>query len=235
MYKYFESIIMQLFSASLVKLLCHFLPIFLAAAPNQEWCKALVRQELPSIPGWCSQKKAAAMMDLIFQVKPDVCVEIGVFGGSSLFPTATALKSLGKGKVYAIDPWNHFECTRYFNDDANKRWWESVDLEGIYSSFISLINRHQVEEQCQVIRETSERAAPLIGEIDILHIDGNHCDEAAFIDVLLYEPKVRLGGYIWFDGWASAFRAYDQIKQRCHIRKVIDSGGCILLQKVSVD
>jgi len=64
------------------------------------------------IPGWCSDEKAQAMMDLVFSEQPQVCVEIGVFGGSSVFPTAMALRRLGNGVIYAIDPWKTEEAIK---------------------------------------------------------------------------------------------------------------------------
>ena len=62
---------------------------------------------LPSLEGWCSREKALNFIDLVLEVKPQVCVEIGVFGGSSLFPVASALKHRGEGIVIGIDPWDN--------------------------------------------------------------------------------------------------------------------------------
>ncbi len=202
--------------------------------PAKEQCKEEVRQVLPYLPGWCSQKKAFAMMDLIFQTNPDVCVEIGVFGGASIFPTAKALKCLGKGFVYAIDPWDVNECVKCYQiNDADYNWWKSLDMEGIFRSFTKLIFDYRLETNCIVIRATSAVAAPLIGEIDILHIDGHNCDEVVLINMTNYLPKVKVGGYIWFEGQATAPQAYEIAIQCCQIKKVIESGRCVLLQKIS--
>jgi len=85
---------------------------------------------------------------------------------------------------------------------------------------------------------TSEQASSEIPEIDILHIDGNHQD-AALLDVELYFPKVKSGGYIWFDDIKSsnvqkkkkATIALESILPECEIIEYVDNGICILIRK----
>jgi hypothetical protein len=76
------------------------------------------------------------MMDLIYEVKPEICVEVGVFAGSSIYPTASALKFLHCGVVYAIDSWNNLDCIKgYDSDDANYHWkW--INLHSLINSFL---------------------------------------------------------------------------------------------------
>ncbi len=92
-----------------------------------------------------------------------------------------------------------------------------------------------MQKYCHIIINTSKSAAPQIKTIDILHIDGNHCDESAYIDVIKYVPKVKIGGYIWFDGWSTATNAFEYIKKTCYVEKVVDNGRCILLKKMFPD
>ncbi len=198
--------------------------------------KQYVLNILPTIPGWCSSAKASAMMDLIFETRPQVCVEIGVFCGASLFPTASALKFLNQGVVYGIDPWNVYECVKHYPDNSeHARWWVSVDLESICHQCFNLIRGYNLSNNCIIIRDTSERASHRINAIDILHIDADHSDVSAFLDVLNYAPKVKVGGFIWFDGWASASRAFEYLKKTCYVKQVIDEGRCVLLEKVFPD
>ena len=65
-----------------------------------------VRIILPSIHGWCSYEKAEKFVETITDQKPQLCVEIGVFGGSSLIPQALALKP-HSGVIIGIDPWKN--------------------------------------------------------------------------------------------------------------------------------
>ena len=76
----------------------------LSADTGIDALKQNVQTVLPTLEGWCSKSKANHFIDLILAVKPEVYVEIGVFGGSSIFPVASALKYLGKGVVIGIDP-----------------------------------------------------------------------------------------------------------------------------------
>ena len=198
----------------------------------QEECKESALTLMKQVPGWCSEEKASSMMDLIFSYQPEVCVEIGVFAGASLLPTACSLKCLGKGLVYAIDPWDKDECVKiYPENDANKQWWENIDMDQVHANFVDLVDFYQLNEQCIILKETSEQAASKIGDIDILHIDGNHQDESALIDVNLYVPKVKKGGYVWFDGWATAPKAFDALKKSCRFKKFVNRGQCILVEK----
>jgi len=172
------------------------------------------------VEGWCTDEKSKAMMELIRMVKPEVCVEIGVFGGASIYPTARALRYNKKGVVYAIDPWRHIDCQEgYDADDVNYQWWTQVDLERIYRGFLIMLKRFRLVDYCKVIRGTSVEALPEFedGSIDILHIDGNHSELTSLRDVRNYLPKVKSGGYIWMDdaNWPTTQRAVEELTERC--------------------
>src|SRR5665213_3143942 len=109
---------------------------FLSGAETEkEWesCKIKTLARQHEAQGWCSKEKAEKLMDLIYEAQPTVCVEVGVFGGSSIYPTARALQYLGQGKVYAIDPWAKEDCqVGYDINDPNYIWWSSINLDEIY-------------------------------------------------------------------------------------------------------
>ncbi len=196
-----------------------------------------VTSQLPFINGWCSKEKAESFIDLVLSENPEVWVEIGVFGGSSLLPVLSALQFLGKGTAIAIDAWDRFECIRHFDfvqDKEDLRWWANLDLEQIYISFLDLINRNGLQNFCKIVRKSSEAAAQEIGPIDVLHIDGNHSETASVLDVQLYLPKVKQGGFIWYNDclWEKRQAALDLLLEECQYVKLIDNGNCILLRKV---
>lgn len=172
------------------------------------------------LEGWCTPEKARHMMDLIYQVKPEVCVEIGVFGGASIYPTASALKYVNRGQVYAIDPWINSNCLDgYAPDDPNYQWWSSINLEQIYLGFLNMLTQFQLKPQCVVLRMTASMALNMFADesIDILHIDGNHTEEVALSDAMSYLPKVKKGGYIWFDdvNWPTTRTAIEFLLLHC--------------------
>jgi len=175
-------------------------------------------------------------MDLIYEVNPAVCVEVGVFGGSSIYPTASALKFLNRGTVYAIDSWSAPDCLEgYPSNDPNYQWWGSVDLETVYLSFVKMLNRFQLDPYCIVMRTTGLKALDQFANesIDILHIDGNHTEDAALSDAQMYLPKVKKGGYIWFDDadWSTTRRAWEFLNLHCIKDEMRSTNAYFLFKK----
>lgn len=188
------------------------------SAEKFEHFKKEVFSHQKEIHGWCTSEKAEKMMDLIYQVRPKVCVEIGVFGGSSIYPTASALKYINQGLVYAIDPWKVDDCLiGYQPDDANYMWWSMINYEEIYQHFQNMLKRFKLTDFCTTLRMTSNEALSIFADesIDILHIDGNHSEDAAYLDILMYLPKVKKGGYIWFDdvNWNTTNKAINYLER----------------------
>jgi predicted O-methyltransferase YrrM len=173
-----------------------------------------------SLQGWCTPEKARRMMDLIYEIKPEVCIEIGVFGGSSIYPTASALKFINRGRVYAIDPWMNSYCLDgYTDDNPNYQWWSRIDLNHIYHEFVNMLNYFQLTPYCTIMRMTGLLALDHFADesIDILHIDGNHTPDIALSDAEMYLPKVKKGGYIWLDdvNWPTTLLAREFLLATC--------------------
>lgn len=217
--------------------------LFLSAALqgyNPDWEQnkkgVLVYQNEQYILGWCTHEKAEKMMDLIFDTHPQVCVEIGVFGGSSIYPTASALKYLGSGVVYAIDPWSREECLKgYAPTDPNYIWWNQVDQEKIYQGFEAMLQRFELTPYSKTLRMTSREALAQFEDesIDILHIDGNHTEQIALADAKMFLPKVKKGGYIWFDdaNWKSTNKATMYLNEHCVLDENRSTNACFLYKK----
>ena len=199
--------------------------------------KQSVCTALPQIEGWCSREKALNFIDLVLEVEPDVCVDIGAFGGSSVFPVASTLKFLNHGIIYTIDPWNVVESIRHFDPIVNIvdfAWWSKLNYDAIYNSYQKMLKRYDLQAYCITLKMTSEVAVDKIENIDILYIDGGHSETAFLTDVVLYLPKVRSGGYIWMNDslWEQAQPAVDFLLEHCEVIKLIDNGNCILFKKL---
>jgi hypothetical protein len=208
---------------------------FLYADPVDD-LKKTVTDAMPNLYGWCTKEKALNFIDLVLEVKPKICVEIGVFGGKSLFPVAAALKFLGQGIVIGIDPWSQEEIIPYFDpvkDLAHINWWSKVNMDQIYYSYLNTLSHYGLEDYVITLRSTSAIASYAMGEIDILHLDGNHTESMVTRDVELYLPKVRSGGYIWLNDslWSNMQPAVDILFDTCDLVKLVDSGNCILFRK----
>ncbi len=186
---------------------------------------AQVKQEafgfMSYLTGWCTERKASTLIDIILKIKPQKIVEIGVYGGRSVVPMACALKALGQGTVYGIDPWNNYEATVGVMNTDNLNYWSSIDLQGIKRNLMQKIAQFGLENSIILIESTSE-AAPAIQDIDILHIDGNHSDVTSYFDVTKWAPLVRPGGWIilddmtWYEnGIFTTARAAEWLNTHC--------------------
>ena len=196
--------------------------------------------EHTSVPGWCSAEKATSIYELIKRTKASLCVEIGVFGGSSFFPQAIAIQELGFGKVAGIDPWKTTCAVESMCNVENIHWWSSVDLESICHDFMSRRSRLGLDGCTAILREKSADAAGSFADdsINVLHIDGNHSESISSSDAFLYLPKVKLQGHIFFDDifWIekgevpSTNKALNYLLEFCdpvrHVGK-----DCLLLRK----
>lgn len=177
--------------------------------------KKIALQSMNELEGWCSKYKASVLIDLILMLKPQIIVEIGVFGGKSLIPMAYALKENGMGAVYGIDPWDSAKSIEGM-DGANKEYWNKVDHDAILQGLKRKIKKFNLVDQIELIRRTSEDA-PLLYNIDILHIDGNHSDVTSLFDVNKWVPLMNKGGLIIFDdiNWASTKTAVKWLDDNC--------------------
>lgn len=156
------------------------------------------------LTGWCSYQKAAILVDLILRSKAQRILEIGVYGGRSLVPMAVAARSVG-GKVYGIDPWCEVDSLEHVENESNRNFWANVNYDEMLADLEAKIRSFGLADTVELIRTSSEEADP-IGEIDLLHIDGNHSEYTSYLDVRKWVPYVKTGGWIVFDDlyWSEA-------------------------------
>jgi hypothetical protein len=207
------------------------------AALSWEQYKQETIQELPTIPGWCTKEKAELLMDLIYETQPNICIEIGAFGGSTTYPLARALQFNGQGILYTIDAWDNQTAIKGLErNDPNTSWWSNLDMKAIYCQFVSLLSRKQLTNFCRPIPVSSENAISIFSNesIDFLYIDGNFSNLGALQDVLLYFPKVKMGGYICLNDsdCESKNKALAHLMKNCQWLKAKSLGkSCIVFKK----
>lgn len=183
---------------------------------NSDSVKQEAYEAMKTLEGWCSEKKASILIDIILAFKPKNVVEIGVFGGKSLIPMAMALRANGRGTIFGVDPWTA-EAALQGMDETNKVWWESLDYTNIFKYFVAKIDEFQLRKQIILLKTTS-KDAPIVYDIDVLHIDGNHSAETSYIDVTKWVPLVKKGGVIilsdvfWLDTSKWEFTQAESIK-----------------------
>lgn len=194
------------------------------------------------IPGWFLDARADAIASLVLNTRPKICVEIGVFGGTSLIPIAMTLKFLKSGRVYAVDSWNNNDSIKYMtDDDPNKMWWSTLPLNDTYKNFIRTLKTNKLMKYCTVYKEDSINAASHFKDnsIDLLHWDGNHTFLGAQKEFRAYLPKVKIGGYILVNdiNWSVADKlpiqlAADVLFESCELIDSLYEGNIYLFKKL---
>lgn len=182
-----------------------------------------VLKEKPNFPGWCPDDKAQHIMNLVLTNNSKICVELGVFGGSSFFPTAAALAYKKQGIIYAIDPWNNEHCLEGYEEMTSDhyKYWSTVNLNKIMNMFIEGMHKNGLDATYCMMRMTSAKAFLHFDNefIDFIHIDGNHSEQSAIFDVEHWLPKVKKGGIICFDDawWESTQSAIQILLKECDL------------------
>lgn len=211
-----------------------------ASYQDQEFELLKVRVQKALINSWCSPQKADLLMDLVAEHRPQICVEVGAFTGSSILPVAAALDHFHCGKVYAIDAWsNSIAIQRLAEGDLNKPWWAQVDMCAVHNVFKTLINTWNLEKVCVELPYPSQEAVKYIPDsIDILHLDGDYSEEGALQDVIDYLPRVRPGGYILLSNFYMMIKreqpkvkAFCLICESCDVIKTIENDNVVLFRK----
>lgn len=181
--------------------------------------------------GWCDNTKAQALACMVVALRPEVSVEIGVFGGRSAIPIALAHKEIAHGILYAIDPWSaQASCEGYENVD--QEWWSKIDHEAIYNFFNGQINLLGLQNNVRVVRLKSDAVIPPTN-IGLLHVDGQHTDQAVR-DVERFAANVINGGLVVMDdlNWTGGgvMRAVAKLKE-FGFRQMYDLGTGAVFQR----
>lgn len=159
-----------------------------------------VERVLPDGGNWCTLEKAETLVSMVLAMRPKVIVEIGVWMGGSLVPLALAAKAVGGCEVHAIDAWSAYASVQGQRGD-NAEWWSKTDHEVAYQVFMQRLDALELHDVVQVHRMISD-AAPVPLLVDVLHVDGNHAEQAVK-DVQRFAPAVPVGGFCIMDdiGW----------------------------------
>lgn len=134
---------------------------------------------------WKNPLDAWIYQEILFEVKPDVVVEIGSrYGGSTLF-FANMLDFMGKGQVISIDP-------------------HRDDFKLVHDRVIVLTGR---SDDPQILAEVAERCS---GKTVFVIQDGDHSCQQVFADLNNYSPWVSVGSYfVVEDGIVDVFHDGD--------------------------
>jgi hypothetical protein len=185
-----------------------------------EHIEKLITEQLQpgKLEGWMTPERGLQIAELVLEHKPKVVVEIGVFGARSLFCIALALRHNNNGgQIYGIDPWEKGVALEGEQNGINRDWWTSLDIEAIHQKAMQTIWTNNLDKWAVIIRSGSHHCHSLFTSIDMLNIDGNHNEFESCRDVELYVPKIKPGGFLWFDDsdWPSTQKALKIVEQTC--------------------
>lgn len=152
----------------------------------------------PKLMGWCSPVKAATLASAVLALRPAVVVEVGVFGGSSFIPLALALKEIGQGIAYGIDPWSAPASADGQLNPADLEYWSKQETHDVvYNDFMRQTQQLDLGPFINIQRRKSDDA-DIPNGIGFWHLDGNHSDQA-IRDVERYAPKCLSGSLAFLD------------------------------------
>lgn len=151
----------------------------------------------PKLDGWCDLEKAMTLASIVVGLRPQVSVEIGVYGGKSFLPIALAHQAIKTGMAIGIDPWSVEVAVReYHGQPQHQDWWSKLDIGKVERGFLRALN--QVDPKYTDIIKNESKNVPPPNAIGLLHVDGAH-SETAIADVLRFAPKVQSGGFVVMD------------------------------------
>lgn len=205
----------------------------------KELHKLIVKNQY-DVGGLCSEFKGEIIKSLVEEKNAQLCVEIGVYKGSSLLYFAEALQYT-RGKIVGIDPYEllclkneipNTQLNHYFYEILFK---EQKTLDEIYLNLKQIIQNNNLENLIILARDKSENYYKNFEEetVDILHVDGNHDEEYVTKDILNYLPLVKKDGYIIMDdtSWPGVIKSINNhLINKC---KLISDHGefCVYIKE----
>jgi len=165
--------------------------------------------ELPGIRFWDRVKSRAARRavrrDFLLELMPKrgVCVEVGVFDGV-LSERALALTQ--PRKLHLVDPWRTKADGTLFDGPAqsfSSAQEASSSLEEQYQRVVRLLQAEISSGQVEIHRMLSHEAAPGFPEshFDWAYLDASHYYDDVKLDLEVWFPKVKPGGFITGDDY----------------------------------
>lgn len=156
--------------------------------------------------GFCGMDTVRNMYNLSIQEKPKLAVEVGVFGGRSMFPVALGCHVNGFGEVHAIDAWSNAAASEG-PQGVYEGAWKTYDFESRYQEVMRDSVKPPYDRIVKVVRAHLIDIAESYqdGSIDFFHEDANHSPNIVRASIVKWLPKIRSGGlFVWDDpGWDS--------------------------------
>lgn len=189
---------------------------------------------IQELNGFCTPQKAKHLYDLMISERPKLTVEVGVYGGRSLFPLALGAYRNGFGRVVGIDMWTS-EAATEGEPDVYTETWKTHNFEDKFIQVCEFARREPYSSIVEIRRNHLVVAADDFDDesIGIFHEDGNHSKTVSQASVKAWVPKVKSGGIFIFDdpGWNGDTETEDMLVNRMGL-KLIYRNSYIVLRKL---
>jgi len=170
-------------------------------------------QGIHRLEGWCTTEKAEHLAEIILAKRPELIVEIGVFGGRSAIAMGMACQEAGTGMVIGIDPWCKQAAVEGETSPENDDWWSKLDYNKIFAGADGARYSLGVDDvvRYERLHDTKMLSEILDGTVDLLHLDSNHSEPVSVRSVRDWTVKIKKGGILVMDDthWASQARAVE--------------------------
>jgi hypothetical protein len=204
-----------------------------------------------TIPGMCDHQKLLALSEIFRDTPVGDVVEIGSWWGKSAFILTFLAQQYGIGATLCVDPWeleHALQGVPVLNDFAEEMCVEEghqVFLDNLIPyahgnlNYLRLPSVEAATEYRKGQFVTSEAfgTTEYAGKIAVLHIDGNHKQEAVEADFSSWGDLVVDGGWIIFDDYRWLYGDGPKIvadrlfQSRCdQIQRAFCMGGAMFIK-----
>ena len=149
--------------------------------------------------------RRAVRRDFLLDLMPKnaVCVEVGVFDG---LLSERILALTAPRRIHLVDPWYTKPDGTLFDGPAqnfHSAKQATDSLEQQYQNVVSLLRKEIESGQVQMHRMLSHEAAPLFADehFDWAYLDASHYYDDVRLDLQVWFPKVKPGGFITGDDY----------------------------------
>ncbi|ABC23542.1 class I SAM-dependent methyltransferase [Rhodospirillum rubrum] len=171
------------------------------------------------IPGWCSNEKISALLDVFRWMPTGDVIEIGSWCGKSAFVLAFLARHYATGAVLCVDPWHGADIIQ--ENQAINAAMVTFDMDEIFRVFLStmtlvgsgFVNYRRMPSAAAAIPGTAPFSVTSAefgetlyrGRTALLHIDGNHDIPKIEEDLRLWLPRLVPGGWLVMDDYVHAW------------------------------
>lgn len=171
-----------------------------------------------SLYGECQEEKALALCGALADAPAGDVVEIGTFFGKSAYLLNRLATIRGIGPVLAVDSWDLQTSVQRESPPEIQSLSTVWDWQVVFNGFLLATAASAAGSRFNYLRHTSAKAwtiydngdpirspefgeTQMVGQLALLHIDGNHDEPAVRQDFNLWSNRLADGGWIVFDDY----------------------------------